>query len=162
MTVEPGNRATCSARFPCWRCWCAPACWILKTGFSNRLSARRPALVLVGVTFVHNTSQVRPKVHLGLDAVAQDLAANRDYASSPLLIVSDSVGEGVFIAEVAARARRPGHVIERGLQAPRPTSFMGNNYSLPYADPFSMMRFLEHSRTGSSVWIRPRRPPPPR
>jgi MFS family permease len=139
---------------------CSGLAWILKTGFSNRLLGTAAALVLVGVTFVHNTSQVRPKVHLGLDAVAQDLAANRDYASSPLLIVSDSVGEGVFIAEVAARERRPGHVIERGYRLLAQTSFMGNNYSLPYADPFSMMRFLEAQPDRIIVLDSPAAPPP--
>ena len=88
-------------------------------------------------------SMMPPKVHLGIDVVVRDLLSMPQYANDRFLIVSDAVGEGVFIAEVAAHEKRPGHVIERGSKVLAEESFMGESVRPYFTTPEELMSFFE-------------------
>lgn len=122
---------------------CSGLAWLVEAGFGRRPLGGVLALVLLGLASANNVGRVQPKKHLGLDAVALDLAVKPQYAAAPLLIVSDVAGEGAFIAEVARQERRPGHVIERGWKVLASATFMGGAYRLRFATPAELLRFFE-------------------
>jgi hypothetical protein len=101
------------------------------------------AVVALGSTAIHSVLAMPAKVHLGIDRVASDLATAPDYRNSRFLIVSDAVGEGVFIAEVAVRESRPGHTIERGSKLLAKQSFLGDQYRPRFTTTGEMMHFFE-------------------
>jgi hypothetical protein len=99
-------------------------------------------IVALGATAVHNVMVMPAKVHLGMDRVASDLATAPEYRNARFLIVSDALGEGVFISEVAVREQRPGHTIERGSKILAEESFMGDLYRPRFTTPAEMMHFF--------------------
>lgn len=99
----------------------------------------------LAATAVRSVATTPPKVHLGLDRVAHDLVSNPDYDRDRFLILSDAVGEGVFIAEVASHERRPGHVVERGTKVLAEGSFIGDRVRLFFTTPDELMRFFEET-----------------
>jgi hypothetical protein len=101
------------------------------------------ATAALAVTAFRSASMLPPKMHLGLDRVARDLVSAPEYAHDRFLILSDGLGEGVFIAEVAAHEKRPGHVVERGSKLLVEESFMGDRARLFFSTPEELMGFFE-------------------
>lgn len=117
--------------------------WLMAAAFRNRRIAIAAAVVLLAACCLPNIGAAGRKVHLGLDVVAADIATKPEYAGKPILIASDAMGESVFIAAVAEREHRPGHVIERGSKLLATSGYMGNRYRERFASPNELMRFLE-------------------
>src|SRR5262249_13828552 len=115
--------------------------WIVEVAFRRHPAALIAAVVTVTGIFAMNCALTPPKQHLGLDTVAADLATDSRFRSSRLLILSDSIGEGAFVAEVAMHESRPGHVVERGSKVLASDGFMGDNYQLKYQNGSDVMRF---------------------
>lgn len=65
---------------------------------------------------VQHVAANRHKSHRGFDIVAQRILQDPDLAGKRLLVVSDSAGEGAFVAEVAMRDKRLGRTVQRGYQ----------------------------------------------
>jgi hypothetical protein len=122
---------------------CEGLAWILSAVPRFRTVVMTLLLVALGSTAIRSVTAMPPKVHLGIDRVAAELATAPEYRDAHLLIVSDPTGEGVFIAEVAAHEQRPGHTIERGSKLLSEASFMGDRYRARFATPAEMMRFFE-------------------
>jgi hypothetical protein len=100
-------------------------------------------LAALGLTAVYHIATMPPKLHLGLDRVAGDLASAPESVHTRFLILSDSQGEGVFIAEVAAREKRPGHIIDRGSKVLGEVSFMGDRSRMFFNTPEQLIAFFE-------------------
>lgn len=117
--------------------------WILARVPRHRKVAVAVAAAALAVTAIRSVATMPPKVHLGLDRVARDLVAAPEYANYRFLILSDALGEGVFVAEVASHERRPAHVIERGSKVLAEESLMGDRVRLLFTTPDDLMRFFE-------------------
>ncbi len=126
-------------------CLCEGIAWLLTKVPRYRKAALAVAVGALAVTVVRSVTATRPKIHLGLDRVARDLVTAPEYANDRFLILSDSLAEGVFIAEVASREMRPGHVIERGSKVLAEESLMGDRVRLLFATPEELMRFFEQT-----------------
>ena len=58
------------------------------------------------------------------------------------LVSSDARGEGMFIAEVAMREHRPGHVIQRASKALASSTWSGGGYAPLFKDDAEVLAFL--------------------
>ncbi len=58
------------------------------------------------------------------------------------LVSSEARGEGMFIAEVAMRERRPGHVIQRASKALASSTWSGGGYAPRFTDDDALFAFL--------------------
>jgi hypothetical protein len=117
--------------------------WIVETIFHRDLAGVILVLGALAGIFVVNVSRAVPKQHIGLDIVARDLVNESRFQSAHLLITSDSIGEGAFVAEVAMREGRPSHFVERGSKLLATDGFMGDKYELKFRTPTDLMNFLE-------------------
>jgi hypothetical protein len=58
------------------------------------------------------------------------------------LVSSDATGEGMFIADVALRERRPGHVIQRASKSLATSTWSGSGYSPAFTTDDALFQFL--------------------
>ena len=124
---------------------------VVELAFRNQSARIAMALAVLAGMVAWNIWRTPEKPYLGLDAVARDLAMAPQFANSRLLIVSDAIGEGVFISEIAALERRPGHVIKRGSQALASVGWMSGNYNLKFQSPAELMAYLEQEPSQAIV-----------
>jgi hypothetical protein len=124
-------------------CLCDGLSWIFAKVPRWRNVATALAVAALAATAIQSAATMPAKVHLGLDRAAHDLVSAPQYAKDRFLILSDSVGEGVFIAEAAAHEKRPGHVIERGSKVLAEESAQNGQVRLFFATPEELMRFFE-------------------
>lgn len=64
----------------------------------------------------------------GYEVVAEEILADPTLANSVLLIASDSIGEGLFVGDVALREERPGHVVLRASKFLGASDWLGRVY----------------------------------
>jgi len=124
---------------------------------SGRLPAswRAGKTALVGLTvvvvFAVETFCIATNASGGFGGAAQRLLAMPDFDRANLLISSDPLGEGMFIAAVAEREKRPGHTILRGSKVLGQSDWMGHEYTCFCQTPEEMMRLLEELEVGVVV-----------
>jgi len=103
------------------------------------------SILLVGVlagTEVWAAGNTPPKPHLGYRELVSMLGSRPDWRNSTVLIVSDAIGEGAFIAEVAMHESRPGHTIVRGSKFLEDSNWMGTRYRMLYDTPEELMQAI--------------------
>jgi 4-amino-4-deoxy-L-arabinose transferase-like glycosyltransferase len=114
-------------------------------GSKARLQQLKPivlCLVLVLLFVTAGFSFPRTQT-MGYAPIAQDLASNPQYRNSVILISSDSVGEGMFISELAMRERRPGHIALRSTKMLADTDWTGQTYRSLFNTPGQVRQFLD-------------------
>lgn len=119
-----------------------------------RVAVRRRLLLVAavaGILFVLETFTIPKKNTHGFAEVAQDLLARNEFANSVFLVSSQGDGEGMFIAEVAMRERRPGHYILRGYKVLARSSWSGAYYRVLYGTPVEVVSYLESIPVGVLV-----------
>ena len=106
--------------------------------------ARRPPGIAAALGVVVLASAIwplSPKGFMGFAPLAEAMlgeAAPTDVA----LVSSDARGEGMFIAEVAMREHRPGHVIQRASKALASSAWSGGGYAPLFKDDAEVLAFL--------------------
>jgi 4-amino-4-deoxy-L-arabinose transferase-like glycosyltransferase len=75
-------------------------------------------------------------------AVLADKMLAEATAKDAALVSSDATGEGIFIADVALRERRPGHVIQRASKSLASSTWSGSGYTPLFATDDEMLHFL--------------------
>jgi hypothetical protein len=115
-----------------------------------RWKAAGVAAVVLAAAAV-NVDAVRPKRPAGFIAVARDLLADETLRGSVFLVASDAIGEGMFIAEVAMREERPGHVVLRASKALSESGWMGEGYASFFDTPEQLQEYLESVPVGVVV-----------
>lgn len=103
-----------------------------------------PTLLLCGIGAVCLTSvfAVPKKGCGGFAPVAGMLLAGQNADNAPLVISSDAAGEGMFIAEIAARDARPGRTVIRGSKLMAHSDWMKLSYEVRYDTPTELMSAL--------------------
>jgi len=82
------------------------------------------------------------KQERGMGRVAEEILRRPEFAGKPLLVVSDAAGEGAFVAEIAMREKRPGHVVQRGYKALTIYTRMGRWVRARFQGPEEMMHYF--------------------
>lgn len=77
-------------------------------------------------------AQVPPKTNAGSAAVVAAIEAARELDGAAILVSSGDYGEGIFIAALAARDRRPQHRVLRASQVLSTSNWSGSDYQLAY------------------------------
>ena len=80
--------------------------------------------------------------HQGFPAAASYLVVNSD-PTSIALVSSAAFGEGDFIAEVASREKRPGHILLRATKVLAEVDWVGRSYHSKFETPQQLMQYLE-------------------
>lgn len=129
--------------------------WVASLRPLARLGASRAAaLVLVGVivgTVAWSSAIVPPKPRLGFRELVSMLSERAEWQRPKALIVSDSVGEGAFIAEVALSEKRLGHTIVRGTKFLESVNWMGTHYRMLYTAPEEAMSAIDRASIGMVI-----------
>jgi hypothetical protein len=134
--------------------------WVINNGFHGSRTAMVTSVVTLMFVSGLEIARGSPKRHLGLDKVAQDLVRDSQFRTPRFLIASDSVGEGVFVAEVAMHENRLGHFVARGSKVLASDGFMGDGYQLKYKTPGELMSLLDSEPRQLVVIDAPDEPPP--
>lgn len=95
--------------------------------------------------------RVPHKPLMGSEAVVEELLSHREFSDAVLLVASESYGEGVFIAELAGRERRPGHRVLRASKVLSSANWDGSNYQLSQNSVEETKRYLEDAHVGLIV-----------
>ena len=106
---------------------------------------KRAALLALaaGLAFGVETFKIPQRRYIGFSEAAEDLVASAELRTSVLLVCSDSQGEGAFIAAVAAREKRPGHLVLRGSKMLARTTWSGDVYALRYKTVDELAAYLQ-------------------
>lgn len=72
-------------------------------------------------------------------------------AGGEILVSSDARGEGMFIAELATRDRRPGRTVQRASKFLAASTWSGAGYSAHFTDPAAVVNYLNASRVRQVV-----------
>jgi hypothetical protein len=96
----------------------------------------------------------------GYDIVAERLLARPDFAQAKTLVSSDPHGDGMFIADIARREQRPGHLIYRASKKLGQSDWMGHGYQCFFHTPPELMAELD--RLGVDVLVVDTSAPPAR
>lgn len=118
------------------------------------IAARRKGQALAAafaIVFSMHAFRMPPKTCHGFSELAEDLLARSELRNSVFLVSSDATGEGMFIAEVAMREKRPGHIVLRASKMLASSDWMGRRYRLRYQTATDQMRFLEEIPAGIVV-----------
>jgi hypothetical protein len=103
---------------------------------------RLAAAALAVAAFVAAGFSVPAKGWSGIGAVAERLLASSDYGSV-FLVVSDALGEGMFITEVASREPRPRRIVLRSSKVLCRSGWSGENYRPLHRSAAELLAFLD-------------------
>ncbi|HVY43796.1 MAG TPA: hypothetical protein VG966_12250, partial [Hyphomicrobiaceae bacterium] len=123
--------------------FCAAGVWALSdlTADWSRYVRIAAAALFIGLA-AWSAAGATVKNETGYEAVVKAVLERGDAAKARLLIVSDAVGEGQFIAEMAMREHRPGHTIRRASKVLSSSSWTGRNYRLLVRNPDHLLSLL--------------------
>lgn len=116
---------------------------------ATRLGRKGEALVLallLVLVFSFETFAVPAKGYRGFQAVAERILADPEPAKPVLFVSSDARGEGMFIAEIAMREKRPGHIVHRGSKLLASSSWSGGDYAAKATDTAGIVAELARAQ----------------
>jgi len=107
-------------------------------------------LLLVGVVGIRLADRRTVPVPLarGFGPVAESIVSEEAFGESVLMVVSDPIGEGAFVAEVAMREERPGHVVLRASKVLSRSNWNGSQFELIYATVDDLWSFVSDVPVG--------------
>jgi hypothetical protein len=108
--------------------------------------AARPwaAAAIMLAVFGLERFEVYQKGWHGYHRAAEQLLADPVPTDGAFLVSADSIGEGLFIAEVAMRDNpRPGHVVLRASKILARSDWLGRGYQSFFSDPGELVSFLD-------------------
>jgi 4-amino-4-deoxy-L-arabinose transferase-like glycosyltransferase len=121
------------------------AAWFVSHVPVARLHPRTKAAVvamIISVVFLGTQFRI-PRFSPGpFHSVVSDLLARLELRDAVFLVSSQNYGEGRFIAEMAMREHRPGHIVLRGSKMLAEGDWFGLENTLLYPSTDEVMRFL--------------------
>jgi hypothetical protein len=118
----------------------------LSRSSTTPLAAKATVFGLLAAAFGFTTFQVVEKHESGFREIARRVAGGSLAGGKPVLVSSDSRGEGMFIAEVAQDEKRPGSTIMRASKALSKSEWSGRSYEAFFSDEKQMLAFLTGGR----------------
>lgn len=128
--------------------WIARQC-LSRCEFQPAQGVRLTAVVLAGLSLAA-WSPV-PQEPRGFAEAASFVLERHTRSDVTTLVSSDGMGEGAFVAEVAARERRPASIVLRGSKLLASGTWMAANYAPRYADTAGVLEALDRARVGFVV-----------
>jgi hypothetical protein len=120
--------------------------WLLRRSGQAWLTLTKRTLVaalVAGLAFNIWASATSRQRYAGFSEAARALLSDERFRHAGFLVCSDASGEGAFIAEVAVREARPGHIVLRANKMLAKMSWSGNIYQLLYGTPEEVQEYLE-------------------
>lgn len=105
----------------------------------QRVVAAFAAATAAALLFAGTRTPQKPRT--AVDVIVQHILSQGD-TSGPVLVSSEASGEGIFIAELAARERRPGHRVLRGSKVLSTSDWDGSQYRLLHQTTESVGEYL--------------------
>ena len=102
----------------------------------------RWAPTLLMLVFMLESFELPVKSNHGYRSAIHCILADPTLQNSTLMIASDSLGEGLFVAGLARSERRLGHILLRGSKVLGKTPWSGYTYEPVFDSPAQMMDFL--------------------
>jgi hypothetical protein len=93
--------------------------------------------------FAATTFTIPRKLSYGFSELAGDLVHRPDLRDTVWLVSSEAEGEGMLIAEVAMRERRPGHILLRASKMLAVSDWDGARYRSLFPTPEAILAYLE-------------------
>lgn len=118
---------------------------------NTRLGRRGEAAVLallLAVVFGFETLAIPQKGYAGFQAVAERILADPKENGTGLFVSSDARGEGMFIAEIAMREKRPGHIVQRASKLLASSSWSGGDYAAKATDAAELAQVFAEAKVG--------------
>ncbi|MBV9122518.1 MAG: glycosyltransferase family 39 protein [Planctomycetes bacterium] len=125
----------------------AGAAWLAERWPRRSTPAFRKAGVTLALAlfFALENFALPKNAFYGFDPMADELLARPQFQDAVFLVASESRGEGAFIAAVAARESRPGHVVLRSSKLLANINWMGQGEANLYQTPDEVLHCLEQS-----------------
>ncbi len=112
----------------------------------QNISVQHKAVAIIAIVFLSffaaGDFYVPKKQFNGISEVVRELCASSEKHSA-FLISSDSIGEGIFVSEVAANESRPGKIVLRASKVLSTSLWSGSGYTLLYKTPGEVLEYLE-------------------
>jgi hypothetical protein len=130
----------------------AGVAWMLARAGRPGAAWKAPVVgtALLALTAVNVAGMPAKRAH-GFSELAADLLSREGLTDSVLLVSGDALGEGMFVAEIAMREERPGHVVLRASKVLSESGWMGEGYSSLFDTPEQLMEYLEGVPVGVVV-----------
>jgi hypothetical protein len=93
--------------------------------------------------FAATTFTIPKKLSYGFSELAEELVNRPDLRDTAWLVSSEGEGEGMLIAEVAMRERRPGHILLRASKMLAVSDWDGGRYESLLPTPEQSLAYLE-------------------
>ncbi|RMH04079.1 MAG: hypothetical protein D6704_11740 [Nitrospirae bacterium] len=128
--------------------WCLDRLTI-KPSYRHRVIV---GLLLLAIGFGVSEAMALPKPGVwGFGKVAELLLSTQKYARSVILVSSDTRGEGAFIAEMARREDRPGHIVLRASKVLSKSGWNKQGYRRIFSTDEQLEQFLKSIPVGVVV-----------
>ncbi len=140
------NRHLLTAAAPLTMFLIAGAAWLVSHLPARRFSLRTRALAVAAIIsglFFGTTFHISKFSPGPFHQVASDLLTRPELRDAVFLVSSQNYGEGRFIAEMAMRESRPGHIILRGSKMLARGDWFGLENNLVYSSTDQTMSFLD-------------------
>lgn len=115
--------------------------WLSGLTNASAMQFRTAMLLLVLGLVAWETFRPYQKAFQGFAPLAQQVIMKP--GAEEILISSDAPGEGAFIAEVAMKENRPGHIVRRASKLLASSDWMGRDYVSKYKNPEELIRGLQ-------------------
>lgn len=128
--------------------------WVLDRGVFQRVPASAKTwagAMLLPLLLLASHRPLPPKQHEGFASVAAYLTAN-EHPDGAILVSSDAPGEGMLVAELALRDRRPGRRVLRGTKILSSYDWMGEHGQLLRSSPQEVRDLLASSGVHAVVF----------
>ncbi|MFN7140224.1 MAG: ArnT family glycosyltransferase [Limisphaerales bacterium] len=103
-------------------------------------------LMAVVAIFLVESFRIPTKGYSGFSKPAELVLSKAPEPKAKFLVSSDPQGEGMFIAEVARREQRPGHIVQRTSKALASSTWSGTGYQAKFQDEAAVLQFLRDQR----------------
>jgi 4-amino-4-deoxy-L-arabinose transferase-like glycosyltransferase len=123
--------------------------WVAQHWRGPRLGRIGSETILAGLVlalFALTTFRIPVRSNRGFAKAADAMLASGMQENATALVSSDTVGEGAFVAEVAAREPLPQRIVLRGSKLLASGDWTGKEYEARYADDASLMAALDRAR----------------
>ncbi|MBA4148300.1 MAG: glycosyltransferase family 39 protein [Verrucomicrobia bacterium] len=111
---------------------------------SRKFRASEATVIMAAVAiFLLVTFKIPVKGYSGFGKPAEMLLREAPDTKTKFLVSSDAQGEGMFIAEVAMREKRPGHVVQRTSKALASSTWSGSGYSAKFENEAAVIKYLK-------------------
>ncbi len=107
--------------------------------------------VSAGIVFAAQVFAITPAEHYGYLEASQFVVSEKRFDKSTMLVSSGSIGEGLFISEVAMREPRPRKIILRATKELAKVDWTGTHYESFFSNPAELLQYLRKAHVDAII-----------